>query len=493
MPRILRRAPRDAVRAVPVALLAVLAAGVALRALLWASYSTAFLNLSDSAIYVSIAQGELFSHPVHTAGYPGFMRVLHAVSSQLEFTLLVQNLIGLATGVLLYATVRRAGGPTWAGVIAAAAVLLSLDNVFLEHALMTETLFTFLLTFATYAAVRGLQGGRAYLWIVAAGVALGLAVWVRSFVILLIPAYGLWLLLAIGGSMRARIGRAVLGGAAATVVVLVYCAANAHYTGYFGLSHAGGWALYSRVAPFADCNQFTPPAGTRRLCETTPPLQRPGPDFYGWENGSPARIAFGGPPNGGPELSAFARTAILHQPIAYLRTVASDSLRYVDPAWGVIRPYDGPGYEVIDIDRRAGPAEANNNRLMNLYYAPDTPHIRAGTRTLGDLQGLLRMQPLLILLALVLAGLGLVRGGRGAPRAAIALLLGGALLVMLIPPATAIWTARYAVPAAGWLAAAGALGAWALMARRREAQDVTVERPGSRSASADAPTLARAQ
>ena len=69
---------------------------------------------------------------------------MHAVSAQVEFTIAIQHLIGIVTGLLLYATVRRLGAPVWVAVVAAAAILLPLDQIVLEHALMNEPLFTLL-------------------------------------------------------------------------------------------------------------------------------------------------------------------------------------------------------------------------------------------------------------------------------------------------------------------------------------------------------------
>jgi hypothetical protein len=39
---------------------------------------------------------------------------------------------------------------------------------------------------------------------------------------------------------------------------------------------------------------------------------------------------------------------------------------------------------------------------------------------------------------------------------------------MVVAPATAIWSARYAVPASGPIVAAGAIGAWLLAVRLRD-------------------------
>jgi hypothetical protein len=51
------------------------------------------------------------------------------------------------------------------------------------------------------------------------------------------------------------------------------------------------------VGQFADWTKVTPPKGTEGLCETRPPSERPGTDFYVWSAGSPAQRTFG-PPNG---------------------------------------------------------------------------------------------------------------------------------------------------------------------------------------------------
>src|SRR5207244_5729308 len=85
-----------------------------------------------------------------------------------------------------------------------------------------------------------------------------------------------------------------------------------------------------RAAPFADCRQFKPPAGTRRLCERTPPDRRPGSLFYQWYDGSPARKIFRHPPNHDALLGRFGREAIVNQPGDYVDQVTSELPRFVD-------------------------------------------------------------------------------------------------------------------------------------------------------------------
>ena len=333
---------------------------VGLRLALWTSYSPAVINLADAGVYQELARGELFGDPTRTVGYPIFLRFLHAISSQLEFTIAVQHLIGIGSGLLLYATVRRLRAPVWVAAIAAAPLLLSLDQIFLEHALMNEPLFTLLFVFALYASVRALGEERPLrgpltnrlAWIVAAASAITLAGWVRAVAVPVIALFVLWFAVAIAGSWRARLLRAGVATLTAVALMLSYFALHAADNGYFGFTEASGWALYSRVAPFADCDRFEPPAGTRALCEGSSVDDRPGPDFYGYEPGSPARQLFGGPPEGNEELSAFARRALFAQPFSYLSDVGRDLVRYFFPSFQP-QDFSGVGLELLAIDRRA--------------------------------------------------------------------------------------------------------------------------------------------
>lgn len=464
-----------------VGLVVVLVLGLLLRVLDWIVYSPVEMNLNDSNTYVEMAQGALFGSAIQPAGYPLFLRIVHVVADDLWVTVAVQHFLGLATAVLMYALVRRAGGPGWAAVTGGAAVALSLDQIFLEHALLTETLFTFLLVAALYAAVRSLTSlgrirGRVdarLAWIALAGLLLGVSATVRTAAALLIPFWGLWAAFAVPTRWRVRALRGGVGVVAAVAVVLGYAAVRQGYANSFALSPAGGWAIYSRIAPFADCSKFTPPAGTAALCERVAPVKRPGPDFYGWQPTSPAVKLFGGPPTGGPKLSAFAKAAIVHQPGAYAAAVINDTMRYFAPGWNDEKPYGGPAYDLMDVNRRAPDSEAYTSKHLSHWYDPVTLRVRGGVEALSDVQQIFRVQPLLLLQALLLgfAGLALTRGPL---RATLVLLLGLSLLTMVIPAATALYSARYAIPVDGPLIAAGCLGLWLIVARARgDARAVT--------------------
>jgi hypothetical protein len=464
---------RELIAAVPLAIMVLVVFGIALRLALWLAYSPAVVNLADSGSYVGLAAGDLFGDATRTVGYPLFLRAAHAVSDQIEFTIALQHAMGIATALVLYAAVRRLGAPVWAGAVGAAAIVLSLDQIFLEHALMNETLFTLLFVVALYAAVRSLGDPRAIIgrldsrhaWIAAAAIAITLAGWVRAVGVPVIALFVLWFAFACPGSWRARLANAGIAALVAVAVLLGYFAMHASATGYFGLSEASGWALYSRVAPFADCTRFDPPEGTRALCETTPPSERPGADFYGHEPGSPARRLFGEPPAGDEQLSEFARSALLAQPLSYAADLGRDLIRYFYPAFQP-QDFSGVGLEVLDVNRRAPGTEESLAAALNSYYADDRYEIDSDTETLADLQDVLRVHPKLLLLCVLLGGAGLVLG-RGRLRWGLVLLLGTSLGMMVIAPATAIWSARYAVPVSGPIVAAGAIGAWLVVERVR--------------------------
>lgn len=464
---------RERVAALPIAVVVLVLFAVALRLAIWLAYSPAVINLADSGTYAGLAAGELFGDVTRTAGYPIFLRAAHAVSDQIEFTIALQHLIGIVTALVLYAAVRRLGAPVWVGAIAAAAILLSLDQIFLEHALMGEPLFTLLLVVALYAAVRALDEPRPvagpfdtrHAWIAGAAVTIAFAGWVRPIGVPLIALFVLWFAFACPGSWRSRLANAGIAALAAAAVMLSYFGLHASATGYFGLSEASGWALYSRVAPFADCSSFDPPEGTRALCESTPVAARPGPDFYGQQPDSPARRLFGEPPAGNEQLGEFARRALLAQPFSYLSDLGRDLIRYFDPTFEP-QDFSGVGLELLDVNRRAPGTELPLAAILNGYYDDDTYEIDGGVETLADLQDVLRVHPKLLLICLLLGGGGLLFA-RGRLRWGVVLLLASALAMMVIAPATAIWSARYAVPASGPIVAAAAIGAWLLAGRAR--------------------------
>src|SRR5829696_1658801 len=161
-------------------LLLVLVAGATVRALFMTAWNPAFMGWPDAKSYIDVANGDLFGNPLRPAGYPLFLRGIDAIWTDIHLVVIVNHVLGLATAVLLYATVVRAGGPRWLGLIPAAIVALGGTQMFLEHSVLSETLFTFLTAVGVYAAVR-CATERPYwaVWPAAAGVALACSASVR--------------------------------------------------------------------------------------------------------------------------------------------------------------------------------------------------------------------------------------------------------------------------------------------------------------------------
>jgi hypothetical protein len=460
---------------IPVALAVVVALGVVMRLALWAAYDPVVMNVADTAVYTAMAHGLMFDDPARTAGYSMFLAGLDPFTRDLDVILVIQHLIGIATGLLAYATIRRVGAPVWAGVGAAAAVLLTFDQVLVEHTLISEVLFTFVLVAALYAGVRALEEPRAlfgpvttqHMWLVGTGVLIALSAWVRGVSSPLIPAIALFFVLAIPGPVWSRIGRGALAGTAGMAVLLVYFALNSSATGTFGMTQATGWALYSRVAPFADCAQFTAPEGAEDICEQSPIDTRSGPDFYSWSERSPAQRVFGYPPAGDDVLGEFGRRVIVAQPRDYVLTVGRDTIRYFFPELNSEQFRGGSEYSYLEIGRRDHAIERDIQSRLDTFYDDEPLSVDEDLLlTLTDLQEILRVHPILMLQALLLAGIG-AWFASGRVRAAIVLLAGVSLLLLVIPSAIGTYNVRYAVPIAGPLVGAGMLGAWVCVERLR--------------------------
>ena len=455
------------------ALLAVLLAGSALRLWLMVSIRPALFGYADSYAYIAAAKGPLFSDPLRPVGYSAFLRVLHAVNANLSFTILAQHALGLASALLLYLAARRVGVSRWWSLLPAAVVALAGPQVMIEHAPLSEALFVFLQSAALYAAARAV-GDRDWAWALAAGALAGAATTVRALGLLLVGALVICLLAAPRSGWRRRLGRAGAALAAALVVVGGYVVAQEQETGYRGLAPAGGWNLYGRVAPFADCDRFTPPAGTRRLCETKPEDERPGPNAYIFGGAeSPAIRAFGTPFEASQadsdRVAEFARAALTHQPLDWLDHVVTEDLPRYYSADRQARDGVGLGYDGLEETLVSGPLAGPNAGFAATYYTTQGQFLRGGRldafRSYEDatrVSGIAFV--LLSLLALIGAFVAPPELRRGA------LLFGAAAVVATLGPLlTLYFDARYAIAAYGPLAAAAALGGAALTVRGRAA------------------------
>ncbi len=218
-------------------LLVILAAGTALR---WPLLVLSpFFPTDDSrccyyryAVHQLLA-GQPFDSGLHyPPGYAVFLAgVLRVANLDIAAVTLVQHLLGLAGGVLVYLIGRRLFGPL-VGLVAALLTVLDVELALYEHAIMTEALFIFLLVGAIGLLVLGVAR---YTWQTAAGfgLLLGLTTLVRPaglplpFVLLVVPATASF-------TNRLRLtGIAVAGTAVLLLPVMLW---NACTYGLFGLT-----------------------------------------------------------------------------------------------------------------------------------------------------------------------------------------------------------------------------------------------------------------
>jgi hypothetical protein len=449
---------------------AVLALGILLRVYLTVRWRPALVNYSDTGIYIQDAYSGGFADPLRVVGYGIFLIPLHAISPHMAFVVFVQHVMGLATSLLLYLTVRRLGAPPLVAVVPTIAVALGGLQIFLEHSILTETLFTFLAALALYAALRAAEGS--LWWGLVAGVSLGLDVTVRGVGTVLVPVIAGWILLAAGRPSRATALRASVSVAATLAIVGGYVGWRHSETGLSGLTTNANWNLYGRVAPFADCSRFKPPAGTEGLCDPVPPDQRRGrnSEWYIYRPESPAQKLLGPPflvspvPDANKRLGKFSFAAIRGQPGDYVRAVWRDLVRLVDSD----RHSDGDlSYDQFMEFLLNGPGHDGTNEFVEswrrLYYPRDSYH-RGDIGALEDYERATRVQGPLMVVLLLLAGAAPWVAPRRS-RSPAALLSLTALALLVYPIVTHAYDARFIVPAIGPLSAAAALAAWGLSPR----------------------------
>ncbi|MEN3540194.1 phospholipid carrier-dependent glycosyltransferase [Microbispora sp. ZYX-F-249] len=323
--------------------LVVLGLGALLRLVTVIGYRPA-LWFPDSYTYVVTA---MRPRPdlVRPAGYSMFLRLLEAFHS-FALVVTVQHVLGLLVGVMLYVTVLRRGGPPWAAVLACVPVLLDAYQIELEHLLVSDSLFTFLLVGAVCLAMRRPLTPRSA---AALGLVLAAATLTRTVGLPLVAVFALFLLAygvrraagesgPGGESGSVRPGRAV---ARLTVPFLVAALLPvAGYAGWFyatyervGLVGSNGVFLYARTMSFADCSVMKPPPDLAVLCDPRPPAARPASQEYIWNAQSPLVRLPGITFTKETDTLAgrFASLAIRSQPLAFVRTTLTELGRSFTP------------------------------------------------------------------------------------------------------------------------------------------------------------------
>lgn len=452
-----------------IALVAVLAVGGGLRIWLIHTWRPAFLGYSDSLGYLDAARlsahGFLFANQYRPAGYSLFLSWMHALHAGLAFAIDVQHLMGLAAALMLYLAVARFSRRRWVALLPAAVVALSGSELYLEHAALSEALYTLLVIGALWCAARSYDshGNHELVLLFTSGLLIGGSGPVRSVGVLVAPVLIGWTAATRRGwRLRLRCAAALAAGCVLTIGGYLYYQHSV--TGTWGLARTTGMTLYARSAIFADCHDLTPPDGTSGLCQP-PGAPRHNATWYMFDTSSPALRLFGSPPyppSGGGykwrpdgKLEAFAVAAVSHQPLEYLWTTVQGLVKYIDPSFGSPTMLEW-SQDALIVDLHNPLVEAQAAPELAAYY-PGHPVVHHSLSALDAYAKAARVEgPVTaILLVMTLAGFLLARERR---RAAVGLFGWTTAMMMLAPVALLFYGARYATPSYGPLAAAAALG-----------------------------------
>lgn len=441
-----------------------LVAGVALRLLAVISWWPTASTLDDG--YQLYAETNPFTDPQHPAGYSLLLAALGALTREIAAPVLLQHLVGVVSALLLFAATRRVTGSQWPGLLPAAAVLLSPDQIFLEHSIMSETWAVLTISLGLYATVRAFdEPDPWWRWPALAGVALALGVAIRTTGLLVIPVAVLALALCRPRPLahwRERWRAPVAATVVAAAILLGWGAANASFGERFGLGPSQGWLLYGRAAQFADCDRFTPPSGTEVLCEDRPAAERPGAYHYLFDPEAPAPSNFGAFGASDELVGEWAKRAIRAQPLDYLETVWEYGSGYY-PFGGT--PDGGTELDPqLDFTARSL-FEAQIERGLESFFDDFTvDRDEPGLELLRGWQQVFRFGAPALAITTVLALVGLFVGGRRS-RAGVLLFGIGGLALLVAPVLTGNFVGRYTVPMAGPLLAAAAITLLALWRR----------------------------
>jgi hypothetical protein len=269
----------------------------------------------DSTVYVAKAV-RMAPGLVRPSGYSAMLWLLEPFHS-LALVLGVQHAMGLGIGVAGYALLRRVGLPGWGATLAMVPVLLSAYAIQIEHFLVSDTLFAFLVMIAVAAMMWWRDPP---VWACGlAGLLLAAATLVRSQGLPLLIVFLACLFIKFTGWRT--IAGALVMCAASAIPLAGYAAWFDSAHGTFRLTASDGAYLYSGVTTFADCAKINPPPQERRLCLNVPVSEREWPGFYIWSSTSPLHAVPGGAFGKRADSlgTSFALRAIRAQPLDYLR------------------------------------------------------------------------------------------------------------------------------------------------------------------------------
>jgi Dolichyl-phosphate-mannose-protein mannosyltransferase len=460
------------------------ALGVVLRVVVLRGYWPALELFTDSNDYLSLAH-TLTPGTWHPSGYGLFLAVFSLIG-QLAVVTVVQHLMGIAMGFLVYRLVLRLGARRSLAALAALPVLLDGYELSLEQFITAETLTSLLLlgglTVLFWREKTSARRGAAVALLLTA------ATLTRTSILPVLIVVGLYLLLRRGHR------QALLTYCAVVVAMLgAYGGWYAAAHGSFGFDDWTGIYLYGRVAPFATCD-YSLTASEARLCPQQPVSQRTkNGEFYSDDKGSLlwATPGLGSRHQRNLLAERFAITVIEHQPLDYLSVVIADTWHYLTPGRWMTT-------DRIDMQRWKFPPPHIHPKQDNyhVYFAylgfnhhritpsPD-PALMGPLRTYQSIVYTPGPAFLACLIAALAVALGLLRRGSRRRHARWACLVLAASAVVLLLSPSLIWgfSYRYELPLLVVCPPAGAVAvdlALDALARRRAGGRALGGAPGRR-------------
>jgi len=415
---------------------------------------------NDSFTYVRAAV-TLTPNATRPSGYPLYLWLLSPAHSYFLVTA-SQHVMGLLVAVMIYALARhRFGVPAWISVLATLPVLYDGFEIQLEHLIMADTLFLFLVMAAVTVALWSPRPSwRACL---AAALLLGLSAIVRPTGLPLLAVLAGYVIIVHWRGWRSLAAALAACLVAFAVPVLGYEAWYDSAHGEFAMTDSTGVFLYSRVMTFADCSRMTLPADLLPLCTSVPPAKRPIAQAYIWTAASPLdrypEPMFS--PTVNKLAERFAIAAIEAQPLDYARAVWDDTVRSFE--WNRSVFPNGQTYDayLFSSEPVAVPAGApyRGYSSAEAYYGrgdPQTDVVNPFAAIVRDYQRYVWLPGTVYGLILLVGLFGMVRRWRRAGKAALLPWL-CSLVLVVAPAATAEFDYRYVTTAVPFACLAAAL------------------------------------
>ena len=259
--------------------------------------------------------------PTRVSGYSLWLKLFQVFHTYAIITIL-QHLMGLAVAVMIYALARhRFRAPAGLATLATLPVLYDGFGIQLEHLILSDIPFLFVLTLAVTLLLWDPEPSMRRCIVI--GLLLGIADLLRSVALPLLAVFAVYMIIR-----RVSWKRVAAAIVVCLLPVFAYAGAFKIQHGQFAMTDSTGVFLYSRVMTFADCNKMGKiPASELWLCDTLPPAERPIAQAYIWTSPSPldrmAPTKFSAAPNQLAEK--FAIQAIEAQPLGYAKAVFDDT------------------------------------------------------------------------------------------------------------------------------------------------------------------------